>query len=56
MAKQNRNQNYYDYFEYHGNTIIEQIRKLAGITIWRDWLIFDSAEEAAEYFHDHCCA
>jgi hypothetical protein len=39
--------------EYHGNTAIERICRRNGI-IRRDWLFFDSVEEAADYFNDHC--
>ena len=45
-----------EYFEYHGNTIIERIRKQAGETISRDWILFDSVEEAADYFNENCYA
>jgi len=45
---------YYDCYEYHGSTIIEQTRKQDGEIIWRDWIIFDSVEEATEYFNDAC--
>jgi len=54
MTKQVFYQDYNDCFEYHGNTTIEQTRKQDGFTIWRDWIIFDSVEEAAEYFNNHC--
>lgn len=40
-------------FEYHGNTAIERIRKHRG-RIRREWLFFDSAEEAAEFYNDQC--
>lgn len=40
-------------FEYHGNTAIERIRKQKG-KIRRDWLYFDSAEEAVEFFNEQC--
>jgi hypothetical protein len=43
-----------DYFEYHGGTTIELIRKKADKTIWQDWILFDSVEAAFEYFND-CC-
>lgn len=56
MKNRDENKKYYDCFEYHGSTIIEHIRKLGGITVWRDWMVFDSVEEAAEYFNDACCA
>ena len=45
---------YYDCYEYHGNTTIEQTRKQDGMIIWRDWIIFDTVEEATEYFNAAC--
>ncbi len=47
-------QYHHEYFEYHGNTIVERIRKGTGNTISRDWIIFDSVEEAQDYFHNNC--
>jgi len=43
-----------DCYEYHGNTMIERIRKEAGRTIKRDWILFDSVEEALEFFNNNC--
>jgi len=43
-----------DYYEYHGSTTIERERKKGGVTIWRDWIIFNSVEEAEQYFNDNC--
>jgi len=43
-----------DYYEYHGNTTIERTRKKGELTIWRDWIIFNSVEEASQYYHDNC--
>ena len=40
-------------YEYHGNTAIERTRKINGI-VRRDWLFFDSAEDAEVFFNDHC--
>jgi hypothetical protein len=40
-------------FEYHGNTSVEHIRRHGGVTILRDWIIFDSVEEAEAFFNDH---
>jgi len=40
-------------YEYHGNTAIERTRKING-TVQRDWLLFDSAEDAETFFNDHC--
>jgi len=47
-------QNYQEKFEYHGNTAIERIRKRGRIVIARDWLLFDTVEDAAEYFNSSC--
>ncbi|MDF1591812.1 MAG: hypothetical protein P1P89_09890 [Desulfobacterales bacterium] len=44
--------NYYECYEYHGNTTVEITRKQAGVTIKRDWMLFDSVEEAQEFFND----
>jgi len=40
-------------YEYHGNTAIERTRMIHG-SVQRDWLFFDSAEEAEAVFNDHC--
>lgn len=45
---------YQDQFEYHGNTMVEQIRKLKGRTLWRKWLLFNSVEEAEQFFNNYC--
>lgn len=54
MTKQRHETNYHEFYEYHGNTAIEHIRKLANNTISRDWIIFDSVEEAVEFFNNNC--
>jgi hypothetical protein len=54
MTKYMTYPDYYDYYEYHGNTEIELTRIQKGVTVWRDWILFDTVEEAAEYFNDHC--
>ena len=41
-------------YEYHGNTSVEITRKHDGITIERDWILFNSVEEAQEFFYDDC--
>ena len=40
-------------YEYHGNTAIERTRRINGV-VRRDWLFFDSAEDAEAFFNDHC--
>ena len=52
MTKHEYHQNCHDLFEYHGSTTIEFIRKKFGETIKRDWLLFDTIEEATDFF-DH---
>jgi hypothetical protein len=54
MVMIDRKIDFQDHYEYHGNTTIERRRKKGGLTIWRDWIIFDSVEEAAQYFNDNC--
>jgi hypothetical protein len=56
MTKYISNSDYHDCYEYHGSTMIELTRKQDDVTIWRDWIIFDTVEEAAEYFNDTCIA
>ncbi len=45
---------YMDSFEYHGNTAIERVRTHDGVTVLRDWILFDSVEEAEAFFDDRC--
>lgn len=54
MKKNEFHQNYQEKFEYHGNTAIERIRKRGRIVIARDWLLFNTVEEATEYFNSSC--
>lgn len=54
-----RYESYPDYqycYEYHGNTSVEITRKQDGITIKRDWILFNSVEEAQEFFYNNCDA
>jgi len=55
MTRKIQNQAHQDVYEYQGNTAILLIRKMGSITVWRDWLLFDSVEEASEYFNTACC-
>jgi succinyl-CoA synthetase alpha subunit len=54
MTRQLTCEAYDDFYEYHGNTVIEHTRTQAGETVWRDWIIFDSVEEAVDYFNAAC--
>lgn len=44
---------YQEVFEYHGNTAIERTRMLDG-EVAREWIYFDTAEEAADFFYEQC--
>lgn len=44
---------YQEAFEYHGNTAIERTRIFDGV-VEREWFYFDTAEEAADFFHEQC--
>ena len=46
---------YQDHFEYFGNTEIERIRMQGETVIKHDWIMFDSVDEAMEFFNDRCC-
>lgn len=54
MIKNALHTDYHDFYEYFENTEIERIRKHGDKTIRHDWLIFDSVDEAMEYFNDNC--
>jgi hypothetical protein len=43
---------YDDAYEYLGSTTIEVTRRFFGQVVWKDWLIFDSVEEARSYFDE----
>ena len=40
-------------YEYHGNTMIEMTRRQDGVTIEREWLLFDTVEEAQEFLNEN---
>ena len=54
MRKHELYPTYQDFFEYYGNTEILRIRNQNGTSARQDWLIFDSVEEAMEYFNTSC--
>ena len=49
-------QDYQEAFEYHGSTTVEIIRQRGGRVIWKDWVIFDSVEEASSFYNEVCYA
>jgi hypothetical protein len=56
MRKYELYSTYSDAFEYYGDNEILRIRKQYGMIVRRDWLVFDSPEEAMEHFNDKCGA
>jgi hypothetical protein len=54
MTRQISHSDYQETYEYHGNTTIERIRYHRSGLIRREWLLFDTVEEAAEAFNE-CC-
>ena len=55
METQTQTTGFQEYFEYHGNTAVEMTRKEFGYVIKRDWILFDTVEEAQSFYYDHCC-
>ncbi len=43
---------YDDAYEYHGSTTVERTRRKQGRVVWKEWLIFDTVEEASLYFNE----
>jgi hypothetical protein len=43
---------YQEAFEYHGSTTVEITRRRGGRVVWKDWLIFDSVEEAIAFYNE----
>jgi hypothetical protein len=56
MRKYELYSNYSDAFEYYGNNEILRVRKQYGMIVRRDWLVFNSTEEAMEHFNTKCGA
>lgn len=54
MTRQISHNDYQETYEYHGNTTIERIRYHRSGLIRREWLLFDTVEEAAEAFNETC--
>ena len=50
MQTANAPMDYDDAYEYDGSTTIEVTRRQFGRVVWKDWLIFDSIDEARTYY------
>ncbi len=53
MTGYNTYPDYQESFEYHGNTAIEHTRLKDG-HVEREWIYFDTAEEAVTFFNEVC--
>ena len=53
MMNRRGNQGCREEFEYHGSTAVERVRMQNG-QVERDWLYFDTAEDAADFFFESC--
>jgi hypothetical protein len=53
MTLQNYYSDYYENCEYHGNTAVEITLVKKGVTIKRDWIFFDSVQEAQNFFYEN---
>jgi hypothetical protein len=53
MTLKNYYSDYQEKYEYHGNTAIEVTREKNGVTIKREWIFFDSVQEAQDFFYDN---
>jgi hypothetical protein len=51
MTRQISADEFCDCYEYHGSTTIAHKRTQDGETVWKDWILFDTVEEASEYFN-----
>ena len=40
-------------FEYHGSTIVERIKRFGDAAPARDWLLFDTVEEAQAFYNEN---
>jgi hypothetical protein len=45
-----------DCFEYYGHTAVTHLRKRGRRTVWREWVLFDSVDEAREFYHQQTAA
>ena len=43
-------------FEYYGSTIVERIQRHRGTVQNRDWLLFDTVEEAEDFYNENRAA
>ncbi len=45
-----------DCFEYYGHPAVTHLRKRGRRAVWREWVLFDSVDEAREFYHQQTAA
>jgi hypothetical protein len=54
MVRHVEEDSYSDRLEYHGCNVIERVRTHRFHSeVVHDWMVFDSVEEAEDYFNEH---
>ena len=53
MQRQDPSPSMEDTLEYHGSTTIQRTRRAGSALVWRDWILFDTVEEAQDFYHAH---
>ena len=56
MLTANSTRDLRDCFEYDGNTAVEHVRKSGRRTVWREWILFDSVDEALDFYDEQAAA
>jgi hypothetical protein len=54
MTKKNEESGCSVYYEYFGNTQVKKIKVYSRNRIVKKWIMFDSAEDALDYFNTEC--
>ncbi|MFH1981964.1 MAG: hypothetical protein ABIL58_08965 [Pseudomonadota bacterium] len=45
-----------DHFYYHGHTVVEQVRCGGDDVLWRQWHLFDTVEDAQQFYFSNDAA
>ena len=45
-----------DGFEYEGHTVVAHVRKRGQRIVWREWILFDSVDEAFDFYSQQIAA
>lgn len=53
MTRKADHKDFQEIFKYYGHTEVERIITQFGSTVRRDWLLFDTVEEANRFFNEN---